>query len=210
MTTNIGVAPTTVDNTTIQFNTSTGAIQVKDQGITAAKIANNTITGNQLAAGVLNWTLLDTLTLTASTGGTSNNVAAYGSYRLVFNFKMGGSNSGQFHLRINGNSGSIYRYTKTNGTTGISTNNAQTGIEFVNTTDTTDGMYGEMIMSGLTPAVASGAITIGMTGFSDNNGHVYLGARAALGNAQQVQNFTIVRVVGTNETLTGTMQIYGA
>lgn len=200
MTTQITSAPAPpADETSI--TSASGQLAVKAGGITGAMLA----TGNG-NVGDSQWILLDTESPAASTTLTTAALTAYTHYLIEYDLKFTVATD-LFALRLNGLTGSVYRYKKI-AAAAVSTV-TDTLFELIEQTMQVQQYKGVVYVGGISPAVASGQVGIGVQGDSGigNTDIQILGGFCILGNNAQVSTMTFLRS-GTG-TFTGTIKIYG-
>lgn len=188
--TDISVPP---DDVTLEVDS--GALQIKDGGVTADKLATD----------VAEWTLLETLNPSAVGSISTGTLPAYRRYKVVATQITPSLNGQQIGVRVNGiSSGYDYRYIS--GTTVSSTT---LGIyPFINSATTSgDSINTEVIISGLSSPNANGRIYFSTMPQLDTSGNTMLGGHRNVGASVQV---SVINIVALSGTITGRIKIWGS
>lgn len=190
------------------LGTSIETGEIGDGQVTTAKIADGNVTRVKLGSDVVTWELLETLSFSADATLTTAALPARSLYKIVFKNCVLSADTSVF-IQVNGITGAVYYYLSTDATgAGVEANN-QVAIGAVLTGNAVASVNGELTISGITKAIASGELMFYSNFAYDGQGGAAtrcVAGRVIAGSAVQITDFT---VFVTGQTITGDVEIFG-
>jgi len=177
--------------------------------IETGEITDKAVTITKLADDMLKWNYIETLTFNNDNSKTSNTLPAYDEYMIRFELFSAGANV-DLRLRLNGNSGNIYRYRIANVTSGFATVTSNSYMLIAQTDDTSvrPPAFGVLFINGKTPADSGGCF--GVCGcINAGYGDAITRLDFGLANFGSEVQLTSITLYASSGSYTGKVEIFG-